>query len=234
MVVVLLTACIELSSLWADEVTAPRLAEAEIEVAKTVAKKVERDEATWQELALQMAKAVEAYNPASVHTMPEGESLEAFRKYCQKLLESGKSFVALHEKWNKASVGLEDSLRKAPAYYRSASEAMKQKAEKVRFAEIKRRYLLAADIWGQLALKAERRSKDLGLDQGSKGVIDLIIEENDWLSDFLKTLDAVPRVSGDAGGGYRELIQELQSHARKSDELYRQLKLFRDKLKAGV
>jgi hypothetical protein len=85
----------------------------ELEIASAVAKKVDQDEAAWWDLTAKLQKAVEAYNPASVHVMPEGQSLEAFRSYCAKLLDSGKNLVALHEKWHKASDGLGDSLRKA-------------------------------------------------------------------------------------------------------------------------
>jgi hypothetical protein len=205
----------------------------ELEVATAVAKKVDSEDAAWRDLTLKLQKAVEAYNPASVHLMPENQSLEAFRNYCGKLHESGKHLITLHEKWNKASEGLADSLRKAPGYYRSASRAMRDKAETTRFAVIKERYLLTADIWEQLAVKAEERSKDLSLDKSSKGVVDLIREENTFLSDFIGTLDALPRVSGEAGGSYGELVQVLRRHAQQSDELHRQLKLFRDKLKSG-
>jgi hypothetical protein len=110
---------------------------------------------------------------------------------------------------------------------------MREKAETMRFAVIKERYLLTADIWEELARKAEERAKDLSLDKGSKGVVDLIREENTFLSDFISTLDALPRVSGEEGGRYGELIEVLRRHAKQSDELHRQLKLFRDKLKAG-
>jgi hypothetical protein len=220
-----------------NEETPPKVSEKvsvpELEFAAAVAKKVDRDEAAWQELTVKLAKAVETYNPSSVHVMPEGQSLDAFRQYCVKLLESGRSLVVLHEKWNKASDGLGDSLRKAPAYYRSASLAMREKAEKARFAVIKERYILTADIWEQLALRAEERSKDLSLDQGSRGVVDLIREENMFLDDFITTLNAVPRISGEDSGRYGELIEVLRKHAQKSDELHRQLKLFRDKLKAS-
>jgi hypothetical protein len=203
----------------------------ELRIAASVAKKIDKDDASWQELTLKLQKAVEQYNPASVRLLPESQSLEAFRNYCGKLLESGKNLVALHEKWNQASEGLGDSLRKAPAYYRSAAKAMREKAETMRFEVIKERYLLTADIWEQLAVRAEKRAKELSLDTGSRGVVDVIREENTFLSDFISTLDALPRVSGEDGGRYRDLIEVLRKHAAQSDELYRQLKLFRDKLK---
>jgi hypothetical protein len=205
----------------------------ELEIATAVAKKVDGEEAVWRDLTVKLRKAVEAYNPASVHLMPEGQSLEAFRDYCAKLHESGKHLLALYEKWDKASEGLADSLRKAPAYYRSASKAMRQKAETGRFAVINERYLLTADIWEQLAVKAEQRCKNLNLDKNSKAIVDLIREENSFLADFLSTLDAVPRVSGDASGQYKELLVTLRRHAQQSDELHRQLKNFRDKLTAS-
>jgi hypothetical protein len=204
----------------------------ELEIAASVAKRIDRDDASWRELTVKLQKAVEAYNPASVHVLPEGQSLDAFRSYCGKLLESGKNLVAMHERWDKASVGLGDSLRKAPAYYRGAGKAMREKAETMRFAVIKERYLLTADIWDQLAMKAEERAKDLSLDKGSTGVVDLIREENAFLADFIGTLDALPRLSGEDGGRYGELIEVLRKHATQSDELHRQLKRFRDKLKA--
>jgi hypothetical protein len=210
-----------------------KVSEPEVEFAASVAKRLDRDDTAWQDLTAKLAKAVESYNPASVHSSPEGQSLEAFRKYCGKLLESGRVLVALHVKWNKASDGLGDSLRKAPAYYRSAAQAMRDKSETMRFAVIKERYLLAADIWDQLARKAEERSKELSLDQSSKGVVELIREENIFLEDFIKTLDALPRASGEEGGRYGELLEVLRKHAEKSDELHRQLRSFRDKLKAG-
>jgi len=138
--------------------------EPEVEFAAKVASKVDQDDAAWRELTAKLAKSVEAYNPSSVHPLPEEQSLDAFRKYCGKLLESGRSLVALHEKWTKASDGLSDSLRKAPAYYRAASRAMKDKAETMRFKVIQERYLVAADIWDQLARRAEERSENLNLD----------------------------------------------------------------------
>src|SRR5262245_42048525 len=60
----------------------------ELEVATAVAKKVDSEEAAWRDLTLKLQKAVEAYNPASVHLMPENQSLEAFRSYCEKLHKS--------------------------------------------------------------------------------------------------------------------------------------------------
>jgi hypothetical protein len=206
--------------------------EPEVEFAARVATKVDQDDAAWRELTAKLAKTVEAYNPRSVHAMPEGQSLEAFRGYCGKLLQSGRSLIALHEKWTKASDGLSDSLRKAPAYYRAASRAMKDKAETMRFKVIKERYLLTADIWDELARKAEERSKNLNLDEGSAGIVDLLREEVTFLEDFLKTLEALPRASGDESGRYREVLDMFRKHGEQSDELHRQLKLFRDKLKA--
>lgn len=207
--------------------------EPELDFAAAVAKKVDRDEANWQESTSKLAKAVESYNPASVHVMPESRSLEAFRVYCGRLLESGRALIALHEKWNKASEGLGDSLRKAPSYYRSASEAMREKGKTMRFPMIKERYSLTADIWEQLAVRTEERLRELNVNRGFKGVVDLIREENTFLEDFIMTIDALPRLSGEDGHRYRELMEVLGKHAEKSDELHRQLQLFRDKLKAG-
>lgn len=221
----------------ADEADAPKTiekkAEPEVEFAAKVATRLEKDEADWRELTSKLAKSVEAYNPGSLHVRPEEQSLDAFRKYCGKLLESGRHLVTLHEKWSKSSDGLGDSLRKAPAYYRAASQAMRDKAETMRFAVIKERYLLAADIWDQLARKTQERAKDLSLDRGSGGVVELLREEVTFLEDFVKTLDAIPRTSGESGGSYGEVLEVLRRHSEKSDELHRQLKLFRDKLKAA-
>src|SRR5262245_42425231 len=88
------------SALLGDEAASGKASEKtpELEIASAVARKVDRDEAAWQELTVKLQKAVELYNPASVHVMPEGQSLEAFRAYCVKLRESGKNLVALHEK----------------------------------------------------------------------------------------------------------------------------------------
>jgi hypothetical protein len=204
----------------------------ELEIAASAAKKIDRDDADWRELTRKLRKAIEAYNPASVHVLAEEQTLEAFRGYCGKLLESGKSLVALHEQWEKASDGLSDSLRKAPAYYRAAAKAMREKADTMQFPAIKERYRLTADIWEQLAVKAEERAKDLSLDRGPKGVVDLVREENTFLTDFLGTLDALPRASGTDGGRHGDLFEVLRRHATQSDELHRQLKRFRDKLKA--
>jgi hypothetical protein len=217
----------------ANDLPPRKASEQEVEFAATVTKKVDQDEAAWRELTSKLVKAVETYNPQSLHVAPEGQSLEAFRAYCQKLLESGRVLVALHEKWGSASEGLGDSLRKAPAYYRSAARAMRDKAGTMRFQAIKERYHLAADIWEELARKAEERAKDLSLDQGSKGVVDLIREENSFLEDFVKTLDALPKVSGEDSGSYADLLDVLRGHAQQSDELHRQLKRFRDKLRSG-
>src|SRR5262249_42209714 len=113
------------SALSGEEQSSEKAVEPEVTFASAVAKKVDRDESAWQELTVKLAKAVESYNPASLHVMPEIQTLEAFRTYCAKLLESGRELVSLHEKWNKASVGLGDSLKKAPAYYRAASQTMR-------------------------------------------------------------------------------------------------------------
>ena len=211
-----------------DEVSSP-----ELEFAARAAKKLDRDEQEWSELTQKLQKAVGQYNPASLNVLPEGQSLEAFRGYCKKLLESGRNLLALHDKWSKASEGLDDTLRKAPTYYRAAAKAMREKAETMKFAVIKKRYLVSADIWDELAQKAEQRAKDLVLDQGSKKVAELLKEELTFLEDFTKTLDALPGLSGKDGGGYAELMAVLRKHTERSDELERQLELFRDKLKAG-
>ena len=204
----------------------------ELEAAAAVAKKIDRDDAAWRELTKKLRKAIEAYSPDSVHAVPEEQTLEAFRGYCGKLLESGKTFVALYGQWEKASEGLSDSLRKAPAYYRGAAKAMREKAQTKQFPAIQERYRLAADIWEQLAVKAEERAKDLGLDKRPKGVVDLVREENIFLADFLGTLDALPRPSDTDAGRSSDLFAALGRHSTRSDELHRQLKRFRDKLTA--
>src|SRR5581483_1582117 len=186
----------------AEKVSAP-----ELELAATVAKKVDRDELAWRDLTDKLRKAVEGYNPTSLHIMPEGQSLEALRQYCGKLLDSGRALVTLYEKRDKAGT--------------------------MKFPTIRQRYQLAADVWEQLAVEAERRSKDLSLEQGSKSVVSLLREEVTFLEDFCKTLDALPRVSGEEGGRYDQLVEAFRKHSERSDELERQLKLFRDKLKAG-
>jgi hypothetical protein len=206
----------------------------ELELAAKAAKKLDRDEQMWTDLSQKLQKAVEQYNPASLNLLPEGQSLEAFRGYCGKLMESGRNLLALHDKWSQASEGLDDTLRKAPAYYRAAAKAMREKADTMKFAVIKERYLLSADIWDELAAKAEQRAKDLGLEQGTKKVAELLREELTFLEDFCKTLDALPGLSGGGGGErYGELMSVLRKHTERSDELERQLKLFRDKLKTG-
>ncbi len=225
------------SAVLADEApsgkSAERVSDPELELAAKAAKVLERDEREWATLTQKLQKAVEQYNPASLNVLPEGQSLAAFRNYCGKLLESGRNLLALHDKWSKASEGLDDTLRKAPVYYRAAAKAMREKAETMKFAVIMKRYLLSADIWDELAVKAEQRSKDLGLGQGSKKVAELLREELTFLEDFCKTLDALPGLSGGEGGRYAELMAVLRKHTERSDELERQLKLFRDKLKAG-
>jgi len=62
--------------------------------------------------------------------------------------------------------------------------------------------------------------------------VDLLREEVTFLEDFLRTLDALPRASGDDSGRYREVVELFRKHGEQSNELHRQLKLFRDKLKA--
>src|SRR5262249_6762140 len=155
-------------------------------------------------------EAVGRYNTGSLNVLPEGESLEAFRGYCKKLVESGRNLLSLHDKWSQASEGLDDTLRKAPAYYRAAAKAMREKAEIMKFAVIKKRYLLSAEIWEELAQKADERAKALGLDQGSKKVAELLREELTFLEDFTKTLDALPGLSGGEGGRYTELMTVLR------------------------
>jgi hypothetical protein len=217
----------------APEKSAEQVSEPELELAAKAARKLDRDEQAWGQLTRKLQLAVGEYNPASLNVLPEGQSLEAFRGYCGKLVESGRGLLALHEKWSEASEGLDDTLRKAPAYYRAAAKAMREKAGTMKFAVIKQRYLLSADIWDELALKAEQRSRDLGLGQGSKKVAELLREELTFLEDFCRTLDALPGLSGGEGGRYAELMAVLRKHTERSDELERQLRLFRDKLKAG-
>lgn len=204
----------------------------ELEIAASAAKKLDRDEASWQELTTKLRKAVEQYHPDTVFVLPEREPLDAFRGYCGKLLESGQNLVALHEKWDKASDALGDSLKKAPAYYRGAAKAMRDKAGATQFEVIKERYLLTADIWDQLATRAERRAKELGVDRAGNRVVALVREENTFLTDFIGTLDALPRASGEDNGRYGDLVEAFRKHATHSHELLGQLKRFRDKLTA--
>lgn len=208
--------------------------EPELELAAKAAKKLDRDEQGWNDLTQKLQKAIGEYNPASLNVLSEGQSLDAFRTYCGKLQESGRNLLSLHEKWSKASEGLDDTLRKAPAYYRAAAKAMREKAEVMKFAIIKQRYLLSADIWDELASKAEQKSKDLGVGQGSNKVAELLREEMTFLQDFCKTLDALPGLSGGESDHSTELMSVLRKHTERSDELERQLRLFRDKLKSNT
>lgn len=205
--------------------------EPELELAAKAAKKLDQDEQMWTDLSQKLQKAVEQYNPASLNVLPEGQSLEAFRSYCGKLMQSGRNLLALHDKWCMASEGLDDTLRKAPAYYRAAAKAMREKADLMKFAVIKQRYHLSADIWEELSAKAEQRSKDLGLEQGTEKVAELLREELTFLEDFCKTLNGLSGLSGGGGERYGELMSVLRKHTERSDELERQLKLFREKLK---
>jgi hypothetical protein len=212
---------------------APADAEPAVRLAGLAARTVERDETNWRELTDRLVKAVETYKPdLSVDPLPEEEALQALRRYCGKLLESGKEVASLHAKWADARVALEDSLRKTPPYYRAAAKAMRERAGLARFPVIREKYQLAADVWEQLAIRAETRAKQSGTDEAG-GVAALVAEENQFLEDFLKTLDALPRPSGAERGHADELLTALRKHAARGDEMHKQLLAFRDKLKAA-
>jgi hypothetical protein len=205
-----------------------------VRLAGLAARTIERDEASWRELTDRLVKAVEAYKPdLSSDPLPEEEALQALRRYCGKLLESGREVASLHAKWADARVALEDSLRKSPPYYRAAAKAMRERAGLARFLVIREKYSLAADVWEQLAVRAEARARQSGADEAAGGVAALVAEENRFLEDFLKTLDALPRPSGAERGHTGELLAALRKHAARGDELHKQLLAFRDKLKAA-
>jgi hypothetical protein len=203
-----------------------------IRLAEAASKKLDADEHAWHELTAKLAAAVSAYNPHSIDFLPEAEALDALKRYAEKVLESGKQVVALHDKWAAASGDLADTLRKCPAYYRAAAKDMRAKGEATRFSAVKDRYFVAADIWLALAEKGERRLKELNLEDGGGGsVMGLVRAENQFTADFLSTLNALPRVSGKDSAEYKELLEALRRHAARSDELHRQLRAFRDRLK---
>jgi hypothetical protein len=205
-----------------------------VRLAGAAARRVERDEAAWREQTARLAKAVEAYHPGpTVDPLPEDDALQAFRQYCTRLLESGREVAALHAKWADARVALADSLRKSPAYYRAAAKAMRERAGSARFPAVAEKYRLASDVWEQLALRAEVRTRDLGGDGEAGSVAALVAEENQFLEDFLKTLDALPRPTGAERGRYDELLAALRKQAARGDELQQQLRAFRDKLKVA-
>ncbi len=208
--------------------------ESAVRLAGTAARAVERDEAAWRDLTDRLARAVEAYRPGlSADPLPEDEALQAFRRYVTKLLESGREVAALCARRADARAALADSLRKSPAYYRAAARSLRERAESARFETVKEKYRLAADVWEQLAVRAEARAKELGIDDAAAGVAALIAEENRFLDDFLKTLDALPRPAGPERGRAEELLAALRRHAARGDELQKQLRAFRDKLRAA-
>jgi hypothetical protein len=216
--------------------TAPALTETgpAVRLAGRAARTVERDEANWRELTAQLVKAVEAYKPGlSADPLPEEETLQALRRYCGKLLESGKQVTALHAKWADARAALADSVRKSPPYYRAAAKALRERAGSVHFPVIQEKYNLAADVWEQLALRGEARIKESSPDEAAGGVAALVAEENQFLEDFLKTLDALPRPAGAERGQAEELLAALRQHAARGDAMHKQLLAFRDKLKAA-
>jgi hypothetical protein len=175
----------------------PMDADPAVRMAGKAARVIERDEAIWRELTDRLAKAVEAYNPSfSVDPLPEDQALQAFKGYCSKLLESGREVAAVHARWADARAALADSVRKSPAYYRSAAKTLLERAESVRSESVREKYRLAADVWERLAVRAEERAKQIGADDPMAGVADLLAQENQFLQDFLKTLDALPRPGG--------------------------------------
>src|SRR5262249_25542836 len=86
-----------------------------VKLAEAASKKLDADEGAWRELTAKLASAVSQYNPHSIDLLPEGEALDALKRYGEKVLESGKQVVALHDKWAGASGDLADTLRKCPA-----------------------------------------------------------------------------------------------------------------------
>jgi hypothetical protein len=218
----------------ADTPRAGTDAEPAVRMAGVATRTLDHDETAWRELTDRLAKAVESYNPGlSPDPLPEEEALQAFRRYCSKLLESGRAVASLHARWADARVALADSLRKSPPYYRAASKAMRERADSVHFAVVQEKYRLAAEVWEQLAIRAEARAKELGPEDGAAGVAALVAEENQFLEEFLKTLDALPRPSGAERGHADELLTALRKHAARGDELHKQLLAFRDKLKSA-
>jgi hypothetical protein len=217
------------------ELTSPAAAtDPAVRLAGTAARTVERDEAAWREQTARLAKAVEAYRPdLTADPLPEDDALQAFRQFCRKLLDSGREVAALHAKWADARAALADSLRKSPPYYRAAAKAMREQAGSVRFPAVAEKYRLASDVWEQLALRAEMRARDLVGDGEAGSVAALVAEENQFLEDFLKTLDALPRPTGAERGRYDELLAALRKQAARGDELQQQLRAFRDKLKVA-
>jgi hypothetical protein len=205
--------------------------DATVRLAGTAARVVERDAAAWRELTERLAKAVEAYNPAlSADPLPEEEAFQAFRRYCAKLLESGRQVAALYAKWTDARVALADALRKSPAYYHAAAKTLLERASTVRSEAVRDKYRLAADVWERLATRADERAKALGGEDAAAGIADLIAQENQFLEDFLKTLDALPRPMGAERGRADELLAALKDQATRGDQLQKQLCAFRDKL----
>ncbi len=172
-----------------------------VRLAGDAARVVERDKAAWRELTERLAKAVEAYNIGlSPDPLPEDEALQAFRSYCGNLLQSGQYVAALHARWADARAALADSLRKSPPYYRAAAQALPEKTGVARFPAVGEKYLLAADVWDQLAVRAEARARELVPDGGAGDVAALVAEENRFLEDLLGTLDALPRPAGELRG----------------------------------
>ncbi len=208
--------------------------ESAVRLAGTAARAVERDEVAWRDLTDRLARAVEAYRPGlSADPLPEDEALRAFRRYVSQLLESGREVAALCARRADARAALADSLRKSPAYSRAAARSLRERAESARFETVKEEYRLAADVWEQLAVRAEARAKELGDDDAAAGVAALVAEENGFLEDFLRTLDALPRPAGPERGRAEELLAALRRHAARGDELQKQLRAFRDKLRAA-
>jgi hypothetical protein len=157
--------------------------------------------------------------------------LQAFRRYSAKLLESGREVSELYTRYADARAALADSLRKSPPYYRAAAKTMRERAASVRSETVQEKYRLAAEVWEQLANRAEQHARQLGADDPAAGIAELIGQENEVLVDFLKTLDALPRPTGTERARAEELLAALKRQADRSDQLQKQLRAFRDKLK---
>lgn len=207
-----------------------RLKEPAVELAQSASKRVEGDEAEWERLTSDLAKALDGYAPGPLSLGQEEKVLGAFREYVKKQLDDGRSIVTLYEKWTKASAALADSTKKAPGYYREAAKLYRGYAAEARFADNKERYTLVGDTWDALARQAEKRVKDLDLEANPGGLIDFLKESNLFLERFVDTLDALPRSSGATSAEYKQLVEKLRKHAEKFDGLKKNLKQFREKV----
>lgn len=230
MVLILVLAAPAVPSAAGDTPPPDRLKEPAVELAQSASKRVEGDEAEWEKLTSDLAKALDGYAPGPLSLGQEEKVLGAFREYVKKQLDDGRSIVTLYEKWTKASAALADSTKKAPGYYREAAKLYRGYAAEARFADNKERYALVADTWDALARQAEKRVKDLDLEANPGGLIDFLKESNLFLERFVDTLDALPRSSGATSAEYKQLVEKLRKHAEKFDGLKKNLKQFREKV----